>query len=269
MAQKTNIFNDAWCAIVFEDRNQDYGAFQLRKSSSGRHLFALVITSFIFCLAIISPGLIKKAIPERKEKMVEVTALSDLKLEEKKAEQPKEVFIDVPPPPPLRSTIKFTAPVITRDEEVPETEIIKTQEEVTKSEVKISIADIKGSEEEDAVDIADLNQEIVDDKSEPYVIVEQMPEFPGGMDALHSYIARNMKYPQIASENGISGRVFVTFVVNTNGQLTDIEVVRGISHECDAEAVRVIKSMPKWIAGRQNGIPVRVKFTVPIIFVLQ
>lgn len=268
MAQKTDIFNEAWCDIVFEDRNKEYGAFELRKQSSRRHLMALISTVVLFTLALVAPTLIEKMIPEEEEAMVEVATLADLKME-KKIEKPKENFIAEPPPPPLKSTIKFTPPVIKPDEEVADDEMIKTQEEVTKTDTKISIQDVQGSDDEDAVDIADLNDDVVGEAGEVFMVVEQMPDFPGGTEALLKFIQSNLRYPQIAADNGITGRVYLSFVVNTDGSIVDIQVMRGISRECDAEAVRVIKSMPKWIPGRQNGTAVRVKYTVPIVYVLQ
>lgn len=201
--------------------------------------------------------------------MVEVTVLSDLQLEQKKTEQPKDIIMEAPPPL-LKSTIKFTPPVIKPDEEVKDTVVIKTQEEVTKASVAISVADVKGSTDEKAVDIADLNKQVVEDTiSQPYVYVEQMPQFPGGDNALHKFISSNLRYPESAIDNGIVGRVFVQFVVNSSGIITSVKVLRGIGGGCDEEAIRVIKSMPKWLPGKQNGSPVRVQFVLPIVFQLQ
>jgi len=265
MAQKTDIFNEAWCDIVFEDRNKEYGAFELRKQSSKRHLMALISTVVLFTLALVAPTLLDKIIPEQEEAMVEVTSLSDLKLDEKKVEKPKEMFLEEPPPV-LKSTIKFTPPIIT-NEPIDEEDLMKTQEVLTEAKTKISIIDNVGSEDPDAIDPTELD--IIDEPDEVFMVVEQMPDFPGGTEALLKFIQSNLRYPQIAADNGITGRVYLSFVVNTDGSIVDIQVMRGISRECDAEAVRVIKSMPKWIPGRQNGTAVRVKYTVPIVYVLQ
>ncbi len=96
-----------------------------------------------------------------------------------------------------------------------------------------------------------------------------MPQFPGGEQALFKFLNENIKYPVIAQENGIQGRVICQFVVNTDGSIVDIQVVRGVDPSLDKEAVRVIQSMPKWIPGKQRGKPVRVRFTLPINFKLQ
>jgi periplasmic protein TonB len=101
-----------------------------------------------------------------------------------------------------------------------------------------------------------------------FLAVEQQPEFPGGESALIAYIAKNTKYPAIARENNIEGRVFISFVVEKDGNISDVKVIRGIGGGCDEEAKRVIKSLPKFSPGKQNGRPVRVQFNVPVNFKL-
>ena len=100
-------------------------------------------------------------------------------------------------------------------------------------------------------------------------VVEQMPQFPGGDAALFEYLSTHIKYPTIAEENGVQGRVIVTFVVERDGSITDVKVVKSVDPSLDKEASRVVQGMPKWIPGKQNGDPVRVKYTVPVTFRLQ
>ncbi len=102
-----------------------------------------------------------------------------------------------------------------------------------------------------------------------FLVVEEMPEYPGGEAAMYKFIGNNIEYPRMAKESGISGRVFVTFVVERDGKVTDVQVLRGIGGGCDEEAIRVIKMMPKWNAGKQRGKPVRVQYRMPIKFTLQ
>jgi protein TonB len=270
MSQKINLFNEAWVDLLFKERNREYGAFELRKDSSRRHKWGIIAALVFFALIITIPVLYKQIVANRKERMVEVTTLSNIEIDQKKIEKPKEIIIEKPAPP-LKSTIKFTPPVIKPDEEVQEEEVIKTQEELTKTEVTISIADIKGTDEENGVDIAELNNMIVeeDTTSAPFVIVEQMPEFPGGDLALRKFLANSVKYPAIAIENAIQGKVFVNFVVDKNGSISNVSIARGVDPSIDKEAIRVVKSMPKWIPGKQGGQAVRVSYTVPINFVLQ
>ena len=157
-----------------------------------------------------------------------------------------------PPPPPAVQEVE----VLNVVEDNVETESIEINTEDDKEEVVIA-APVEAPEEEE-------EEEVI------FVVVESMPEFPGGQQALFKYINENVKYPVIAQENGIQGRVICQFVVNKDGSIVDIEVVRsGGDPSLDKEAIRVIKSMPKWKPGKQRGKPVRVKFTLPVNFKLQ
>jgi protein TonB len=132
---------------------------------------------------------------------------------------------------------------------------------------------VKGNDEE-AGEVLKAKEVIADEKpkeeeTKVFDVVEQMPEFPGGQAALLKWISDNIKYPAIAEENGIQGRVVCTFVVERDGSVTDVQVARSIDPSLDKEAVRVLKKMPKWIPGKQNGSAVRVKYTVPVTFRLQ
>ena len=157
-----------------------------------------------------------------------------------------------PPPPPAVQEVE----VLNVVEDNVETESIEVNTEETEQEVVIA-APVEAPVEEE-------EEEVV------FVVVESMPEFPGGQQALFKYLSENVKYPVIAQENGIQGRVICQFVVNKDGSIVDVEVVRsGGDPSLDKEAVRVIKSMPKWKPGKQRGKAVRVKYTVPVNFKLQ
>lgn len=269
---KLDLTSPEWCELIFEGKNQAYGAYRMRANSGKRHNWAMFIVLIVAIVGFSIPTLIKLATPEQKEVMTEVTQLSKLEAPEVKQEEMKRVEPVAPPPPALRSSIKFTAPVIKKDEEVNEDSEIKSQEELTSSKVAISIADVKGNDETHGKDIADVKQIVT--QAEPEVekvfdMVEQMPTFPGGQSELMSYLGKNIKYPTIAQENGTQGRVIIQFVVERDGSISDVHVARGVDPYLDKEAVRVVKSMPKWIPGKQNGKAVRVKFTVPVMFKLQ
>ena len=175
-------------------------------------------------------------------------------------------------PVKIKSTIKFTPPVIKDDSEVKDEEVMKTQEEVTDSKLSVSTSDVKGnSKDADAVDLADLQQQkkvVEEEVVKPYVVVEQMPEFPGGDQTMRKFLRDNIRYPMMARESGITGTGYVTFIVSTTGQISDVKLLRGIGGGCDEAAVRVVKTMPRWIAGRQTGKPVPVQFNLPIKFSL-
>lgn len=142
------------------------------------------------------------------------------------------------------------------------------------TKITISIADVRGSDDDDkkGIDIADLKEHkvIVEEKVEdkPFVTVEQMPYFPGGEAELKKFIDSNLKYPVVAQEEGIQGRVIIRFVVEEDGSISNVNIIRGIDPSCDKEAFRLIKTSPKWNPGKQNGKAVRVYYTLPIIFKL-
>lgn len=260
MPGKIDIYTDDWCDMVFEGRNKEYGAYEDRQRSPKRHSLALIIAVAVFTIGVSAPVLLKALSPSKKNKNVEITSLADIKIEkpiENKIEAP-------PPPPPLKTTIKFTPPVVT-NEDVPDE--IKTIDDLKESKVNISIADVKGSDDANAVDVADLK--VVQEKEEPLQFVEQMPEFPGGTDAMMKFLSANIRYPSIATEMGITGRVILQFVVDKHGKISNVKVLRGIGGGCDEEAVRVVKLMPSWKAGRQNGKEVPVYFTLPVVFTLK
>jgi periplasmic protein TonB len=157
-----------------------------------------------------------------------------------------------PPPPPPRFTEVLN--IVENDVELEE-------------ELEIEDMEIDEDTEVDFIDIgSDEDEEI--DETEVFMIVETMPSFPGGEAALTRFLNENIKYPTIAQENGISGRVFINFVVNRDGQIVDSKVVRGVDPALDQEAMRVVKMMPKWNPGQQRGKPVRVSFMLPVNFVL-
>ena len=268
MRKNIDINSQEWCDIVFEGKNKDYGAYAMRKLSGKTHGKALFIISFLFIILLLLPGLIKTVLPEKKEKMVEVTSLANLKIEQEKPRE--ENAIAIPPPPPLKSSIKFTLPVIKPDEKIVIENEVKTQAEMNETDKTISIADVKGTDETNGIDVATLeeNKDITQETDEEvYSAVDQMPEFPGGELALRQWIAFNVRYPKIAADKGIQGKVYINFVVDKDGGISNVRVVHGVDPLLDQEALRVINNLPRWNPGLQGGKPVRVSYTVPINFV--
>jgi protein TonB len=254
---KVNLFSEDWCDMVFEDKNQNYGAYFLRKLTPKNHFFALLVSVLFFSIAVSAPVIFKAIMPKEKEKNVEVTNLANLKVD-KPVEQPK-----LDQPPPEKAQVKFSPPVIRPDEEVKDDEFI-TQDELSKTTLPIG-------NDNDTVDLSALNDKpkVVEEVMKPYTFVEQMPDFPGGEEELMKFLKSNIVYPQMAKESGIQGTVYVTFVVTSNGKVKDGQVLRGIGGGCDEEALRVVKIMPDWKAGKQNGQAVPVQFNLPIKFILQ
>jgi periplasmic protein TonB len=271
MAKDINLNSAEWCEMIFEGKNKSYGAYTMRQGSSKRHVTAFIVTLLFIIFITLLPTLIStvKKLTQRHEAMTERTVLSDLKnIEDQVKEKNIERAIEAPPPPPLKATIQFTVPDIT-SEPIEEGEELKSQEELSSTKTQISVATVEGTNDPDAVDIIDLEDHKVIIEEKPVYGVEQMPVFPGGEEELIKFIHDNLHYPAVAAEVGIEGRVTIRFVVNKNGEVSDVTVIRGLDPACDKEAVRVVKLMPKWIPGRQNGRSVPVYYTLPVVYKLQ
>lgn len=209
--------------------------------------------------------------------MTEVVELSKLEQPKKKAEVKQTKKVQVEPEKVVervKSSIKFTAPVIKKDNEVKPEEELKTQDDLMSSKTAIGAIDVKGNDDKGG-EVLKLKEAVAQPEPKPEVenkvfdVVEQMPSFPGGPSALMNYLRDNVKYPVVAQENGVQGRVVVSFVVERDGHITDVKVVRSVDPSLDKEAARVVRSMPAWIPGKQNGSAVRVKYNVPVSFKLQ
>ena len=274
---KIDLTSRDWVEMVFEGRNKEYGAYRLRKNAGKRNMYSL-ITIFIAALAIWACiGLVKFV--ESRTKKVAVTSvaeLSALNQPKKKAEvKQKQVKIEQPEKvvERVRSSVKFTAPVIKKDEEVKPEDELKTQDELMSTKTAIGALDVKGNDDANG-EVLKIKEAVAQPEPKPepdkvFDVVEQMPSFPGGNSALMQYLSKNIKYPVVAEENGIQGRVICTFVVERDGRVTDVRVVKSVDPSLDKEAVRVVSSMPAWIPGKQNGSAVRVKYTLPVTFRLQ
>ncbi|MFA5587693.1 MAG: energy transducer TonB [Mariniphaga sp.] len=161
-----------------------------------------------------------------------------------------------PPPPPPPPQVVEVLNIVDDDVEIKDELVIDT--EVTEDMI-IDVAPV----------VSTVAKEEEEEETQVFFIVEDMPEFPGGEAALRQFIANEIKYPVIAQENGIQGRVYVTFVVNTDGSIADAKIARGVDPSLDKEALRVVSTLPRWKPGMQRGKAVRVSYTVPINFVLQ
>lgn len=275
---KIDLISNEWTDLVFEGRNQAYGAYQLRKGTSKRNIWALLIVGLAAALLYLGLQLQKMAEANKKVENTQAVELAKLQTEKKKEAkvEKKEVIRQEPEKvvEQVKSSVKFTAPVIKRDEEVKEEDEIKL-DEVQKSDKAVGAFTVEGNDEVGGAvlkakeDIAAPEPPKHVEETKVFTVVEQMPMFPGGDAALMSYLANNIHYPTVAAENGVQGRVVVGFVVERDGSITDVSVLRGVDPSLDREAMRVVKSMPRWTPGKQNGSAVRVKYQVPVAFRLQ
>jgi protein TonB len=257
-----NVTLDERNDLVFEGRNQSYGAYELRSSYNKRVTF-IIGGMIVFSFALMG---LKKFIDRPKEEV----ALETVKVEQIDLTPPPPVEEQPPPPPPpppppMVEMVKFTPPVIKDDavEEEPQ----KLQEEVKETQV--------GTKDQEGEQI--IAPPTVDNgPGEPaapeiFTIVEEQAEFPGGFAAMMKYIQQNVQYPAMAREAGISGKCFLKFVVNETGDISNVEVLKGVPGcpDCDKEAIRVVKSMPKWKPAKMTGRAVKCYFNLPFSFKIQ
>ena len=265
---KVDLIDNSWVELVFENKNKAYGAYQLRKETGKRNVKAMIIV-FATIAAIIVAAWAKVAI----ETDVELSKLAQKKEAKVERKEPVKVEMEQKVVEKVKSSVKFTAPEIKKDEDVKPEDELKSQDDLAKTNTAIGSFDVKGNDEGEG-EVLKAKEVIAEEKpkeeeTKVFDVVEQMPQFPGGQQALFEYLSKNIKYPVIAEENGVQGRVIVTFVVERDGSITDVKVVKSVDPSLDKEAQRVVKAMPHWIPGKQNGSAVRVKYTVPVTFRLQ
>lgn len=283
MAQDVDLSSKEWRDLVFEGKNKEFGAYVLRAQSDKRHNKAMLITVIgVIVILILSfaYGKYNDYRMEQKEKelqlLAEQQAMSALAEEQ---EQPEEEEVqqrveEQKPevlPEEVLNTMKATEIAIADDNEV--VEEIKSQDEIKESQTAIGSTNFdKGTDDINVV--REYKDEVIVEEKKPepeqvFVSVEQMPKFPGGDAELMKYIQEHLRYPTMAAENNIQGKVVVQFVVTKNGSVGEVKVIRSRDQDLDKEAVRVVKSLPNFIPGRMNGQPVNVWYTLPINFKLQ
>ena len=275
---KIDLISNEWTDLVFEGRNQAYGAYKLRKGTAKRNVWALIIVGLAAALLYLGLQLQKMAEANKKVENTQAVELAKLNTEKKEAKVEKKEIIKQEPEKvveQVKSSVKFTAPVIKKDSEVNEEDEIKL-DEVQKSDKAVGAFTVEGNDEVGGA-VLKAKEDIaapeppkhVVEETKIFTVVEQMPMFPGGDAALMGYLRDNIHYPTVAAENGVQGRVVVGFVVERDGSITDVNIIRSVDPSLDREAMRVVKSMPRWTPGKQNGSAVRVKYQVPVTFRLQ
>jgi protein TonB len=246
--------------IVFEVRNKEYGAYKLRKRYNRNVLIAMCIGVLIIATAIITPYINAKA-AENRSKRAERKV--EIKLEN--LDTPAEQVAPPPPPPPPPTDVvqqqKYVPPQVVDSIKPEDVKQLMTadqaQTEVTNKEVVEAVQQVKEEVQE------------TEAEPEPFVVVEEMPMFPGGDPELLKYIAEHTQYPEIAKENNIQGKVIVRFCVTAKGGVSQVSVLKGVDPELDKEAIRVVNTLPAFKPGKQGGKPVPVWYMVPIAFTLK
>ena len=286
--RNVDLTSKEWRDIVFSNKNKEFGAYQLRAKSDKRHnmavlytLIGLVIVLFlIFGYSKYSDYQAEKAALEAKEKaekmsqaileQVEETPEEDEEIEEQKFEQPEVVV-----PEEVLATVQVTQiAIVDADKVKNEVMDMETQQEDNTAR---GVVNQEGSD--DADKFKAVQEQVVVKEPEPevqkpkeeqiFIAVEQPAEFPGGMAALMRWLNNNMRYPEAAQQNDIQGRVIVNFVVEKDGSIANVKIAKGVDKDLDRGALRVVKKMPKWQPGKNNGVAVRSYFNLPVTFRLQ
>ncbi|MDE6480286.1 MAG: energy transducer TonB [Muribaculaceae bacterium] len=273
-----------WRDLVFADKNQEFGAYVMRAESDKRHnkAFVILLASLVALIGIIivwgiySDKMAEKAAIEAKlqaEKML-AAQLEQMEQQEEEEPEPEEqkVEIEIPEvPQEVLATVQVTQIAIVDDVK---NEVMEMEEQLEDNTAR-GVVNQEGSD--DADKFKAVQEQVVVKEPEPekpkeeevFVAVEQQAEFPGGMPALMKWLSSNIRYPEAAQQNDVQGRVIVKFIVEKDGSVTQAQIVKGVDKDLDKEALRVVNKMPKWQAGKNNGVAVRSYFTLPVQFRLQ
>jgi protein TonB len=266
IANWNSVVDDSRNDIVFEGRNQEYGAYAIRRK------YNWTVTLILACMVgtvVLGMG-IKMVLGMQSDDLAKDTVLdmTTIDLTPPPADKNEPPPPPPPPPPPVLETVKFVPPVI-KDDAV-ETDPPPPQEKLT--ETNVSTVTQEGDGDAVVVPTEGNGNGVVEEKIvEPFLVVEEMPEFPGGAGEMMKYFAKNTQYPAMAREAGLTGKCFLSFVVSPTGEISEVKIAKGVPGcgECDREAMRVIKSMPNWKPGRQTGRAVPVRVNVPFNFQLR
>ncbi len=282
MAKDVDLSSKEWRDLIFDGKNKEFGAYELRKASDARHNKAMIVVVIFIAIAFILPFVVNTVLPKAEETISDeaeqalVALAQEAAEEEEQPEEEQQRFEEEKPevlPEEVLNTVKVTELAIVDDDQVKKEDEIKTQDELKDTQTAFGQSDFdKGTDDLNVV--REHKDEIVVEEKKPepekvFTAVEQMPQFPGGEGELMKYISNNIKYPAMAMENGVQGRVVVQFVVTKDGSVGEVKVIRGKDPDLDKEAVRVVKSLPKFIPGKMNGQAVNVWYTLTINFKLQ
>lgn len=272
-----------WRDLVFADKNKEFGAYVMRQQSDSRHnkAFLFLIIGLVVLIAMLiawskySDYRQEKAAIEAKmqaEKML-AAQLEQMEQEEEEEPEPEEqkVEIEIPEvPQEVLATVQVTQIAIV--DEV-KNEVMEMEEQLEDNTAR-GVVNQEGSD--DADKFKAVQEAVIVKEPEPapkeeeiFVAVEQQAEFPGGMAALMKWLNNNIRYPEAAQQNDVQGRVIVKFVVEKDGSVSQVQILKGVDKDLDKEALRVVNKMPKWQAGKNNGVAVRSYFTLPVNFRLQ
>ena len=291
---KIDLYDPQWIDMVFAGKNKAYGAYQLRRGTSGRNIKALLI---LIIAAVLIGGFLGYLVWKNKHD-AELLAEYNQKMELqalKQAQEEAKKKKDQPKPKPkiepekvveqVKSTKVNTVPVIKEDDKVDVNKMMQSMDKLVQDKRTSGAEEVKGTDNATAVAAApnvatpeqvaplpppapkeEPKPEVKEVENKIFTVAEQMPSFKGNVN---QWLSTHISYPAVAAENNIQGRVIVKFVVGKDGSVSQAQIVRGVDASLDKEALRVVNSMPKWNPGMNNGQPANVWFTLPITFKLQ
>jgi len=284
MAKEINLSSREWCDLVFEGKNKDFGAYVIRTESTMRHNNAVLWTligTIIFSLLVFGYVKVSRYIEEKRiaEWADQVEVIIDMSQEPEEPE-PEQQVLEQEKPEVLQdvlNSIKVTELQIVEDNEVNREDEILSQDEIEQTNRAFGQTNVDNGQDDrtqfqtavDEVVVEKKEEKPKEVKEEIHTLVEQMPQFPGGDAALMKYLSSHINYPPMAAENNVQGKVILQFVVEKDGRVGEVKIARSVDKDLDKEAIRVVKSLPKFTPGRQNGYPVRVWYTLPVNFKLQ
>lgn len=284
MAKDVDLSSKEWTDLVFQGKNKDFGAYVLRSDSVRRHTVSIVIVVAVLAVVMVFLWMKNTGLFEPAEEEINANAGQELttiaNVEEIPEEEEEQVQLPEPEPEEVQVEEEVTATQAVTEvvlaEVVDEDRKMKDTQEVLENTAQLGAENHEGKEDatkevvkKEVVEEAPVVEKPKDEGPVNIAMVEQKPSFPGGDAAMYQWLSNNINYPAAASEEGVQGKVIVQFIVEKDGHISGVHVVRGKHPALDAEAKRVVSKMPRWTPGRNNGQPVRVTYNLPVTFRLQ
>ncbi|WP_289687743.1 energy transducer TonB [Muribaculum intestinale] len=283
MAKDVDLSSQEWRDIIFEGKNKEYGAYTLRAASASRHNKSVIIVLSVLAVILVLLILMMKGVFSKaeEEQLVSATEQEIVTYEAEEEEIEEEEQFEIPDEPEeviapeeVANEQRITDLLIVQDEEFDKEKEVKDQEKMMENEAQAGAIDItEGTNDLNKVQVKEQviaeTKPVEEEKVYNIAMVEQKPEFVGGEAAMYKWLSDHINYPAAAAEEGVSGRVVVEFEVSKTGSIEKVRVIRGRHPALDKEALRVVKAMPKWNPGRNNGQPVKVTYTLPVTFRLK
>lgn len=287
MAKGVNLTSKEWTDIVFDGKNKDFGAYVMRQRSMRRHWIAIIgiiLLLIAVAIAVVSYSAyldFKRAEEDALAKGEQMSQIEMLQKEQTQEEEEEVKYEEEPEPEEQTVEEQVASQQVTAIAIVDKADAdkeVKNMDEIQSNEAQVGAVNQEGKidvgQVNDAVKAVQVVEEVKPEPKAPepekiFEAVEQQASFPGGQGALMKWLSSNLRYPELAQQNNVQGKVIVKFTVEKDGSITNPTVVRGVDKDLDREAIRVVKKMPRWTPGKNNGAAVRSYFPLPVTFKLQ